>query len=254
MKRLLIFLAILSGVALVWAAPPADKLPPLLGPPEALARITSVVLIGSPPTSGPQTITREGYEERALSDSETNFSWSVTIPSNTTAIVLVSASYGFYSGNPLVSAYLDLESDQNFTVDANIDGTNEAGVGIGHLFSPNATGAQSINVTVGAHGYDGYLYIVYYSGTATDGLRDSDAVQATSVGFTTVSGDKVVTCALDVDNTSITWTNATEFDEYAAPASYGIAIADMTADGVSETISTSGSSVVIAGIVLKPGS
>ena len=87
---------------------------------------------GSPPASSPATVTREGYEERVLSDSETNFSWSVTIPSNTTAIVLVSASYGFYSGNPLVSAYLDLETDQNFTVDANIDGTNDAGIGIGH--------------------------------------------------------------------------------------------------------------------------
>lgn len=209
---------------------------------------------GLPPASSPATITRENYEERVLSDSETNFSWSVTIPSNTTAIVLVSASYGFYSGNPLVSAYLDLETDQNFTVDANIDGTNDAGIGIGHLFSPNATGAQSINVTVGAHGYVGHLYIVYYSGTATDGLRDSDAVESTSVTFTTVSGDKAVVCAVDVDNTSISWTNATEFDETAAPASYGIAIADMTADGVSETISTSGSSVALAGIVLKPGS
>lgn len=36
-------------MALVWAAPPPDKLPDLIGPPEALARITTVIIGGSPP-------------------------------------------------------------------------------------------------------------------------------------------------------------------------------------------------------------
>lgn len=53
MKRpILASLAIILGVALCWAAPPVDKLPSLLTTP-AEARITSVIVGGSPPSSGP---------------------------------------------------------------------------------------------------------------------------------------------------------------------------------------------------------
>jgi len=199
---------------------------------------------------GTATITREGFAERVLSDSETEIAWTVTIPASTTAIVITSHACAFWSGNPLVSA--DLNGTQNFTVDANIDPASDAGVGIGHLFSPGSTGLQTINVTVGSHGYEGYLYVIYYSGTATDGIRDSDAVGGTSLTLTTQSGDMVVSAATDADNTSISWTNATEIDEYAAPATYGIAIAQTAADGTSETVSTSGSNVGLVAIVLKP--
>lgn len=52
MKRsILATLAIILGVALCWAAPPVDKLPSLL-PTPAEARITSVIVGGSPPASG----------------------------------------------------------------------------------------------------------------------------------------------------------------------------------------------------------
>lgn len=200
---------------------------------------------------GTATITRESYEERVFSDSETTIAWTVTIPANTTAIVLTVLGYGFYSGNPLISA--NLNGTQNFTVDANIDPASDSGAGIGHLFSPGSTGSQTVNITVGGHGYAGYLYIVYYSGTATDGIRDSDAIGGTSLTLTTQSGDMVVSAATDSDNTSISWTNATEIDEYAAPASYGIAIAETAADGTSETVSTSGTNVGLVSIVLKPG-
>ena len=196
-------------------------------------------------------IARESYQERVLSDSETEIAWSVTIPASTTAIVITSNCAGFYSGNPLVSA--NLNGTQNFTVDANIDPASEAGAGIGHLFSPGSTGSQTINIVVGSHGYDGYLYVIYYSGTATDSVRDSDAIGGTSLTLTTQSGDMVVAAATDVDNTSISWTNATEIDEYAAPATYGIAIAQTAADGTSETVSTSGSNVGLVAIVLKAG-
>lgn len=196
-------------------------------------------------------IARESFQERVLADSETVIAWSVTIPANTTAIVITAHAYSFYSGNPLISA--NLNEAQNFTIDANIDPASDAGVGIGHLFSPGSTGSQTINIVVGSHGYDGYLYVIYYSGTATDGIRDSDAVGGTSLTLTTQSGDMVVAAATDADNTSISWTNATEIDEYAAPAAYGIAIAQTAADGTSETVSTSGSNVGLVAIVLKAG-
>lgn len=214
-----------------------------------LARM-NVTTVGGGAGGGTATIKRESYQERALSSSETEIEWSVTIPANTTAIVITVHCYVFWSGNPLVSA--DLNGTKNFTVDANIDPASEAGVGIGHLFSPGSTGSQTINIVVGSHGYDGYLYVIYYSGTATDGIRDSDAVGGTSLTLTTQSGDMVVAAATDADNTSISWTNATEIDEYAAPAAYGASIAQTAADGTSETVSTSGSNVGLVAIVLKP--
>lgn len=197
-------------------------------------------------------IAREGYQERALSDSETSFAWSVTIPANTSAIVITAHAYSFYGGEPLVSA--NLNGTQNFTIDNSIDPASDAGVGIGHLFSPASTGVQTVNIVVGAHGYAGYLWIIYYSGTATDGLRDNDEIGGTSLTLTTQAGDYVVSAATDGDNTSISWTNATEIDEYAAPAAYGMAIAETVANGITEQISTSGSNVGLVAIVLKPGS
>ena len=47
-KSIFATLAIILGVALCWAAPPIDKLPSLLTTP-AEARITSVIVGGSPP-------------------------------------------------------------------------------------------------------------------------------------------------------------------------------------------------------------
>lgn len=49
-KSIFATLAIILGVALCWAAPPVDKLPSLLTTP-AEARITSVIVGGSPPAS-----------------------------------------------------------------------------------------------------------------------------------------------------------------------------------------------------------
>lgn len=220
---------------------------------QTLARMNVTTVGGGVAAAGggTATIARESFQGRVLSDSESSFAWTVNIPASTTAIVLTVQAHGFYSGNPLVSA--NLNDSQNFTVDANIDPASEAGVGIGHLFSPSSTGSQTVNIVVGSRGYVGYLWIIYYSGTATDGLRDSDAIGGTSLTLTTVSGDMVVSAATDADNTSISWTNATEIDEYAAPASYGTAIAQTVADGTSETVSTSGSNVGLVSIVLKPG-
>ena len=208
-----------------------------------------IISIAKKKAGGTATIKREGFAERVLSAGETEIEWTVTIPASTTAIVITAHAAAYYSGNPLVSA--NLNGTQNFTVDANIDPASEAGVGIGHLFSPGSTGSQTINIVVGSHGYDGYLYVIYYSGTATDGIRDSDAIGGTSLTLTTQSGDMVVSAAT-LDNTSISWTNATEIDEYAAPAEYGIAIAQTAADGTSETVSMSGSNVGLVAIVLKP--
>jgi len=230
MKRILI-LTILLMSSLAWAG-------------------STTVVVGQA-GAGATKITRLGYQERELADSETEIAWSVTIPANTTAIVVVSSTYAFYSGNPLVSA--NLNGTQSFSVDANINPASTTGAGIGHLFSPSSTGNQTINLVVGAHGYAGYLYVVYYGGTATDGLRDSDAIGGTSLTLTTQSGDYVVSAACDWDNTSISWTNATEIDEYAAPAAFGIAIAETEADGTSEQVSTSGTNVGLVSIVLKPG-
>lgn len=199
---------------------------------------------------GTATITRESFAEHALDAGDNSYAWSVTIPANTTAIVMVATGYG-WTANPVTSA--NLNGTQSFTVDVNLYTNAARGVGVGHLFSPGATGAQTINVTIGAHGYGVYVWLIFYSGTATDGLRDSDTSATTSIALTTTSGDMVVACAIDEENTAISWTNATEIDEYAAPASYGNAIAQLTADGVSETVSTSGSNVNMGAIVLKPG-
>lgn len=51
-KSVIATLAIILGVALCWAAPPVDKLPSLLTTP-AEARNISVIVGGSPPSSGP---------------------------------------------------------------------------------------------------------------------------------------------------------------------------------------------------------
>jgi len=232
MKRWLILIALLMS-SVAWAGS------------------TTVVVGQGGVAAGATKITRLGYQERELADDESEIAWSVTIPANTTAIVVVSSTYAFYSGNPLVSA--NLNGTQSFSVDVNINPASTTGAGIGHLFSPSSTGNQTINLVVGAHGYAGYLYVVYYGGTATDGLRDSDAIGGTSLTLTTQSGDYVVSAACDADNTSISWTNATEIDEYAAPAAFGIAIAETEADGTSEQVSTSGTNVGLVSIVLKPG-
>ena len=200
---------------------------------------------------GSATITRLGFQEFSAVSGESTPTLAITIPAGTTAIILSVHSYGFYGGSPLISASIGA---QNFVVDANIDPANDSGVGIGHLFSPASTGAQNLSVTVSGHSYDGNFYVAYYSGTATDGLRDSDAIGGTSLTLTTVSGDMVVSAATDADNTSITWTNATEIDESAMVAGYGVAIAQTAADGTSEAVSVGGSNSGMAAIVLKPGS
>lgn len=200
---------------------------------------------------GTATITRESYAEYLLESGDTSHAWTVTIPANTTAIVVAVGGYGFYEGNPLVSA--NLNGSQNFTVDATLDDANDCGVGIGHLFSPASTGSQTINITTASHGYGAYLYLIFYSGTATDGLRDSDSASSASVTLTTAVGDMVVAVAFDDSDTSIDWTNATEIDEYAFTYSSGAAIAQLTADGTSETVGTAAGNRAIAAIVLKPG-
>lgn len=50
MKKILIAILAISGVALAWAAPPLDRLPELLVPPSE-ARITSVIVGGSVPAA-----------------------------------------------------------------------------------------------------------------------------------------------------------------------------------------------------------
>lgn len=71
-------------MALVWAAPPPDKLPQLIGPPEALARITTVVVGGSPPAA-PSGVT---YTYRS-SVAEEGTDWTITLPTGTAAGDLV---------------------------------------------------------------------------------------------------------------------------------------------------------------------
>lgn len=248
MKRLLFAILAISGVALAWAAPPLDRLPELLVPPTE-ARITSVIVGGSVPSEPPASLTREGYQEYKHDSGETAYAWNVTIPSNTTCIVLTVGGYSVYSGNPLESA--NLNGTQNFTVDQNADNSGGVSVGVAHLFSPGATGSQTINFTTGSYGYDAYVYVIYYSGTATDGLRDSDGGVTNSLTLTTVSGDAVVSVSVREEST-IDFTNATEIDENYLDYGATVGIAETSADGVSETVGTNGA--VLASIVLKPAS
>jgi len=190
------------------------------------------------------------YLGHLMTSGQTTYAWSVTIPSDCTCIVIIGGGYSVYSGEPLISA--DLNGTQSFFVDQSLDAANDSNVFAGHLFSPSATGAQTINFTLGAHGYDTYVYLLFYKGVATTGLRDSDEAQGTSLTLTTQSGDFVVTVGTDQDNNSITWTNATEIYDYADSAGFSVAIAETVADGTTETVSISGSNCAIAAIVLQP--
>lgn len=80
MKKYLILFAILSGVALAWAAPPIDKLPPLLSAPEALAR-TVIIVQGTAAAS---------YEIEDLFGSDTTANYTKIMDDSGTASLSVS--------------------------------------------------------------------------------------------------------------------------------------------------------------------
>jgi hypothetical protein len=242
MKRMTVILCVL---ALLWIAC------------YAWARST-VVSVVQGAAAAPAGITGGTFEYQALTSGTTEYDISATIPAGTSAIVVAVSNYSFYSGNPLVSAALDpTGSNTAFTVDQNLDPASDLGVGIGHLFT-TTTGAKTIRVTTGSFGADGgRIYLVYYSGTASDGLRDSDVATSGAITLTTSAGDVVVTAAMTDDDTSITFSNATKFtsSEFTTGAGNRGAIAYTTADGASETVSVSTSTVYsLASIVLKPGS
>ena len=240
-KSIFATLAIILGVALCWAAPPVDKIPSLLTTP-AEARITSVIVGGSPP-SPPAGITRLGFAH----EEETGFPYSMTvsIPASTNLLVLFDCGYGT-SDNRMTAA--DLGGTQNFTMD--YTAKNDDGYcSVGHLFNPNLSGT-TINITKAGMEYNSVYYAVYYSGVSSVGDTDGGS---NSITLTTTSGNIVILGGSSADNDPA-WTNATVIDSHDTSGGIYTDIAQMTADGVSETISHDGNSSYagIAGIVLVP--
>jgi hypothetical protein len=174
---------------------------------------------------------------------------SCTVPSNTDCIVFAGAYYDSTPG--LVS--VDLDGSASFTVDVSLTGTGGDQVGIAHLFQAVSAGAHTVNVNWNnALDYVGRLYVVYYSGVDSVGLRDSDGGATNSLTLTTIAGDVVfAVAALDA---TPTWTNATVFDDTVGGGGIHGTVADMTADGVSETISVTEASTGLGAIVLRPSS
>lgn len=171
---------------------------------------------------------------------------SVTIPSGTDCIVFAAA---YYDSDGLTS--VDLDGSSSFTINvAYGGGSGRDCVSLAHLFVSGVSGSHTINVNwASSRDYTGGLYVIYYSGVRSSGLRDSDSIDGNSLTLTTVSGDRVVAvAALDM---AATWTNCTEIDDTYGNGIYGT-IADMTADGTSEVISVTDANTALAALVLIP--
>lgn len=188
--------------------------------------------------------------ETSLTTNTDPLEWSVTIPAGTTCVVLAVAGYTCSGQDPLVSVRLG--SSENFTIAANHHRADTfADVGIAYLFSPT-TGAGTITVDYYTTDYEMRFYAIYFSGTATDGIRDSDEATGYSLTFTTVADDMVVACACLGGGGACSWTNATERNEDQNDwLGVTFTFATQLADGTSETVSCSDNYSAIAGIVLK---
>jgi len=171
---------------------------------------------------------------------------SVTIPSGTDCIVFAAA---YYDSDGLTS--VDLDGSSSFTIDfAYSGGGGRDCVSMAHLFVSGVSGSHTVNVNwASSRDYVGGLYVIYYSGVSSSGLRDSDSIAGASLTLTTMTGDRLVAVAA-LDG-SATWTNCTEIDDTWGGSLQGT-IADMTADGTSEVISINDLNTALAALVLIP--
>jgi len=191
-------------------------------------------------------IAREGYDSFTAKTDQYNA--SCTIPASTTCIVFAGAGY---DTDGLASITL---GSQTFSID--IDQVAAGGgdcAYMAHLFSPSSTGAQTIAINWdSSRDYLAQMWFIYYSGTDTSSLRDTDSQQnayPSTLTFTTQSGD-VVVCVAALDSAA-TWTNATEVVDVYNDGLYGT-FAQCAADGTSEQITVTDLSTGWGGIVLIP--
>lgn len=132
MKKALILIALIAGVALAWAAPP-DRLPNLLTPP-AEARMTSVVVGGGVPAAGAACTVKDtfapSYNAYGAIDADTSYGFRFTTSSSAYTVTQVSlflSRNGAASGT--ITAYIYAGSSTGPTGSALATSTNTISVG-----------------------------------------------------------------------------------------------------------------------------
>ena len=159
----------------------------------------------------------------------------ITVPAGTTCVVVAITGY-----HDVTLTSVNMDGTASFTIDvAPAPNASVNNVYLAHYINASlTTGSRTLNINwSGEPSYVQYS-VIYYSGvdTTTTTARDADSSSGDSppsVTVTTVSGDVCVGVAA-VDG-NVTWTNATSFIEATARA-VRHEVADMTADGTSETI------------------
>jgi len=187
-------------------------------------------------------ITRIGVEHHELI--EFPYIFEATVPVGTTLMVLFDCGYS--SGNNRMTA-ANMETIHDFIMDYTALASG-AYVSIGHLFIDAAhEGSQTINITKAGMEYNSIIFGVYYSGVGSIG--DIDGTNASgSITLTTAVGNVVILGASGDDDPA--WTNATQIDTHVTGSALYGETAQMTADGLTETISHNAATPAIAGIVL----
>lgn len=194
-------------------------------------------------------ISRLNYQR--FTDSTDPAAISITVPSGTDAIVFVA---GYYDSDGLVS--VDIDGSLSFTIDFSQVSSGDAdSAAIAHYLGTVSAGGHTLNVNWGSsRDYVGGLYVIYFSGVDSVGIRDTDNTQSASatLTFTTAVGDVVIVGGgTDVDPTV---SNATKIN-YTLNSGMGAFIAELTADGTSEAIGvSSAANEGWGGIVLRMAS
>jgi len=219
-------------------------------PPEPPQYVGAVSLRASKLQQQPeQTVAISRLNYQRFTDSTDPAALSITVPSGTDAVVFIA---GYYDSDGLTS--VDIDGTLTFTVDVSQSSGSNDSCAIAHYLGSVSAGAHTLNVNwASSRDYVGGLYVIYYSGVDSTGLRDSDSTSGgTSLTFTTEVGDVVIVGGGNDADPS--FTNATEIN-YTFGGGMGAFIADMTADGTSETISITGASAIgWGGIVLRMAS
>jgi hypothetical protein len=176
------------------------------------------------------------------------FDWNITIPANTTAIVLAIAGWTYTLNTATMNG-----GTESFVLDrATTSAGSNDDVTILHLFT-TTTGAQTIRLTYAApHGNDSRLFIAYYGGTSTV-IGDVDSADGYSLTLTTTAGDMVVGVASSdgAIGTSGTWPELQGGD---ASGVSDTSLAELSASGSTTTLTTTNSATGIAAVVLQQAS
>lgn len=170
---------------------------------------------------------------QSFDDNDAATEREITVPAGTTCVVVAITGY-----NDVTLTSVNMDGTASFTIDV-APNASVNDVYLAHYINASlTTGTRTLHINWSGSPSYVQFSIVYYSGvdTTTTTARDADSSSGDSppsVTVTTVSGDVCVGVAAADDN--VTWTNATSFIEATARA-VRHEVADMTADGTSETI------------------